>query len=348
MSTINALAGNASTITALVKSSDGTANLTLQTNSTNAVIFDPNQNTIFTSTGAVKIPAGTTAQRPASPVAGMIRYNTDGPDLEGYANGRWVAISGSLPSYTASYLIVAGGGSGGRSGGGGAGGLLSNTTTLTPGTTYSFVIGAGGTAIANGANSTAFSLTAIGGGAGGVADSNGSAGGSGGGGDASAANTTLGGAGTAGQGFAGGGNAGFKIAPYSSGGGGGFSAGGGNATSITVSGAGGNGYTWSITGNTYAGGGGGGLYSVGGTPGIGGTGGGGAGVSGGPGVSGTANTGGGGGGGGSIGSSGNGGSGVVIVSVPTTNFTNTYANATVTTSGANTIMTFNTSGTYTA
>jgi hypothetical protein len=70
---------------------------------------------------------------------------------------------------------------------------------------------------------------------------------------------------------------------------------------------------------------------------------------------GTANTGGGGGGnGGSVvgagtgASGGAGGSGLVILSIPTSSFSNTYANATITTSGANTIMTFTTSGTYTA
>ena len=44
------------------------------------------------------------------------------------------------------YLIIGGGGSGGvdGGGGGGAGGMLTGTTSLTPGTTYSFVIGAGG------------------------------------------------------------------------------------------------------------------------------------------------------------------------------------------------------------
>jgi hypothetical protein len=36
------------------------------------------------------------------------------------------------------------------------------------------------------------------------------------------------------------------------------------------------------------------------------------------------------------------------LSIATSAFSNTYANATITTSGANTIMTFTTSGTYTA
>jgi hypothetical protein len=38
---------------------------------------------------AIVIPAGTTAQRPSSPVEGMIRYNTETDQFEGYANGQW-------------------------------------------------------------------------------------------------------------------------------------------------------------------------------------------------------------------------------------------------------------------
>ena len=92
-------------------------------------------------------------------------------------------------------------------------------------------------------------------------------------------------------------------------------------------------------------------YSVGGTAGAGGSGGGGAGASGIAGTAGTANTGGGGGGGGVGGASGAGGSGVIIISMPTVNYTGvTTGSPTVTTSGANTILSYTTvgSGTYTA
>jgi hypothetical protein len=68
-------------------------------------------------------------------------------------------------------------------------------------------------------------------------------------------------------------------------------------------------------------------------------------------VAGTANTGGGGGGGSSgLGTnSGAGGSGVVIISVPTANYSGiTTGSPTVTTSGSNTILQFNSSGSYTA
>ena len=39
------------------------------------------------STGFIQIPAGTTAQRPSSPIAGEIRYNTTIGQYEGYTNG---------------------------------------------------------------------------------------------------------------------------------------------------------------------------------------------------------------------------------------------------------------------
>jgi len=92
MSTINTTAGNATTATALYKISDGTANLTFQTNSLGAITIDANQNANFVSVGGVIIPAGTTAQRPSPAVNGMIRYNISVPSLEGYANGSWVTI----------------------------------------------------------------------------------------------------------------------------------------------------------------------------------------------------------------------------------------------------------------
>jgi len=103
---------------------------------------------------------------------------------------------------TVNYLIVAGGGSGGAGratpftewpGGGGAGGFVEGDFSVATGTTYSIVVGAGGTGVSafspseaarngnNGANSTAFNLTAIGGGAGASASRTGFAGGSGGG-----------------------------------------------------------------------------------------------------------------------------------------------------------------------
>jgi hypothetical protein len=51
-------------------------------------------NGIFQGTGYVLVAKGTTAQRPASPVAGEIRYNTDNNQFEGYANGVWGQLGG--------------------------------------------------------------------------------------------------------------------------------------------------------------------------------------------------------------------------------------------------------------
>jgi len=281
----------------------------------------------------------------------------------------WIPYSGfntSTPTgnYNASYLIV-GGGAGGDWGGGGAGGLLSGTVALTPGTTYTATVGSGGSggldnvsggAGSSGGNSsfTSIGTTALGGGGGaGYASNstnrNGVSGGSGGGASRYSGGGT-GGSGTSGQGNAGGN--GTDSAPYyGSGGGGGASAVGANSTS-SAGGNGGAGTASSITGSSviYAGGGGG-AAQTGGTQGTGGSGGGGnAGAVGG--TAGTANTGGGGGGTSSANlgfSGGNGGSGVVIISVPTANYTGTTTGSpTVTTSGSNTIMKFTSSGSYTA
>lgn len=236
------------------------------------------------------------------------------------------------------YLIVAGGGAGAyaRNGGGGAGGLLHNFTgspiTLTT-TGYPIVVGAGGqgagfaTGGNNGQNSTAFGLTAIGGGGGRAGASNGS-GGSGGGNNY--ANTATSVAGTSGQGKSGGAgsNPSLSLTNRQGGGGGGAGAAGGNAAS-NQGGNGGAGldmspYVGTSVGASgwFAGGGGGGSQS--GTGGAGGQGGGAAGTNSTIGLSGQANTGGGGGstssnsGGVPYNTGGTGGAGIVIIRyVPT-------------------------------
>ena len=104
------------------------------------------------------------------------------------------ASSWPLPQAFVDYLIVAGGGGGGsRSGGGGAGGLIYSTSQgLTPGSSYTVTVGAGGTGGINttnaqggdGSDSSFNSETAVGGGGGGNTNSAGRSGGSGGGGGA--------------------------------------------------------------------------------------------------------------------------------------------------------------------
>jgi hypothetical protein len=51
-------------------------------------------NVTFSSTGFVKIPAGTIAERPASPVQGEIRFNTDYGVYEGYYGVTWNQLGG--------------------------------------------------------------------------------------------------------------------------------------------------------------------------------------------------------------------------------------------------------------
>jgi len=220
------------------------------------------------------------------------------------------------------YLVIAGGGSGGGgnyfAGGGGAGGFRTGYLAVTE-QAYSITVGAGGAGGStgtsnNGSNSVFSSITSIGGGGGGLYNTQaGKVGGSGGGGAGYDNEYRLSGAGTAGQGYAGGNGHGASI-EYSGGGGGGASAVGGAGTS-SAGGAGGAGLASSITGSsvTYAGGGGG-SGNPPGTAGAGGAGGGGAGSTGAA-TNGTANTGGGGGGAEREGAatSGAGGSGIVII-----------------------------------
>lgn len=312
---------------------------------------------LHSMTNEVFLPVGPTSLRTASPINGVIRYNTDGGGFyEGYQNAKWVKFT-TFPEgdYTLTYLIAAGGG-GGALGGGGGGGLAANTTTVVPGTVLTVTLGGGGAVGSNGSNSSITGIvTVTGGGAGGTYSGAGAAGGSGGGGtggDESHPSGYAAGSGITGQGNAGGGG-GSNVGAGQSGCGGGGGAGGvgaGGASNVS-GGAGGNGgagYSSSITGITvaYAGGGGGG----GGGSGSGGSGAGGGGNGGGTASAGGVNTGGGGGGGTFPGGSGAaGGSGVCILSVPTVNYSGTTTGTpTITTYGSTTVMKFTISGTYTA
>jgi hypothetical protein len=48
----------------------------------------------FGGTGQITLPVGTTAQRSASPYVGMIRYNTEYAQFEGYTDGTWSQVGG--------------------------------------------------------------------------------------------------------------------------------------------------------------------------------------------------------------------------------------------------------------
>lgn len=67
----------------------------------------------FTSTGAVLLSKGSTAQRPGSPSSGQVRFNTTNSEFEGYNGTAWGAIGG-----------------GGASGGGGDDVFYENSQTV--------------------------------------------------------------------------------------------------------------------------------------------------------------------------------------------------------------------------
>lgn len=82
---------NASTL-GLFTTSDTSSAIALQTGSTAGLTINASQQVTLNTTGAATIPSGTTAQRPTTPVNGMVRYNTDNQRFEGYINNAWVTI----------------------------------------------------------------------------------------------------------------------------------------------------------------------------------------------------------------------------------------------------------------
>ena len=277
-------------------------------------------------TGAITVPAGTTAQRPTSPVAGMVRRNTSHNEMEFYDGTNWFAFTQQAAGvYGIDYIVVGGGGGAGsgttgqgaryQGGGGGGGGVASGSSTLNIGSTHTIVVGAGAPQFTAGGNSSGFAVTVNGG-----SPHNGQAGG------ASGAPTSFGGGGAS---------------TYGGGGGGGASAVGGSGSGTHGAGNGGAGllvsnFQSSGESGYFAGGGGGG------GGGVGGIGGGGDSDS----NNGTVNTGGGGGGGyGVTGVSASGGSGVVIIRY---SGSQKGTGGTVTSTGGYTYHTFSSSGTFTA
>jgi hypothetical protein len=300
----------------------------------------------------------------------------------GVNEGTAPSLTDNPPIYSVDFLVIAGGGGAGgtapeytAAGGGGAGGYRNSYLTETSGgggsseasltfnvgTVYTITVGAGGAGGigtsspnnfpvgANGSNSsisgTGLTTITSSGGGGGHGLGNGSTGGSGGGGGSYGAGT--GASGTANQGYAGGNGDGTQNSSSVGGGGGGAA----EAGNTDGQGQGGDGLASSITGSSITRGGGGG---AGGATSNGGDGGGGAGANGSAvnGNNGTVNTGGGGGGSetnltGSA-TGGSGGKGVVILRIPTANYSGTTTGSpTVTTDGSDKVIVFNDSGSIT-
>jgi len=78
--------------------------------STNASIANITNNLVFTSTGAITLPVGTTSQEPSSARTGMFRFNSTTTSFEGYNGTSWVstgtvtsvALSGGTTGLTVS------------------------------------------------------------------------------------------------------------------------------------------------------------------------------------------------------------------------------------------------------
>jgi hypothetical protein len=313
-------------------------------------------NAVTINTNSLKFQGATTP----NPV-----YNTDGQSVTLVYSG---ATQGWIPTvddnvtletpapYSIDFLVIAGGAGGGLGnygGGGGAGGHRTSTQTVSSGTVITVTVGDGGAARTSGGRGNSGSDSSI---SGSGLTTITSAGGGGGGGDPTIAGNS-GGSGGGGAGI-GNGAAGSGNTPSTSpsqgnnggagtnndrGGGGG---GAGEAGSTDGTSQGGDGTASSITGSSVTRAGGGAGNNAGASS-TGGDGGGGTGTP--DGGDGTANTGG--GGSGHIGGSraGAGGKGVVILSVPTASYSSTTTGSpTVTTSGSNTILQFNGSGSYTA
>jgi hypothetical protein len=304
-----------------------------------ATYLTSNVSGLVSTTSGIQLPSGTTAQRPANPQPGVMRYNTTLTRVEAYMPGAgWSEVVGDV--YSIEYLAIAGGGGGGTGGsqdsggGGGAGGVVGATVTgVVPGTILTITVGAGAAGFTSGGQNgnpganttitaTGYSFTTALKGGYGVGESGNRNGGSGwgsGGGAGGWSGTQ--GTGTAGQGYDGG-AVGLSGGGSSGGGGGAGGAGthnGGVGTSSYSAWGTATGKGQNVGGTYYFAGGGGGAgdgrnISAGGT---GGSGGGGAGGWNGGTGDGVVNTGSGGGGGtgSSYGpqTSGAGGSGIVIL-----------------------------------
>jgi len=262
---------------------------------------DPRALLDVNSTGAMIVPVGTTDQQPTTAYAGMLRFNSTINRMEYYNNSsQWIPIplittsggndvfihnnykihvftgGGNFildgPPGRIDVLMIAGGGGGGtdNAGAGGAGGLIFKPDIeIDPGN-YVISIGTGGTGATTesidataGGDSTAFGLTAKGGGYGnnGGAAGTSNSGGSGGGGDgerdtsggAGTQSSQSGDSGTYGHGNSGG-NGGGAGGNGGGGGGGGAGTSGSNGDSAAtdVGGVGGDGlYEVTIGSTTY-------------------------------------------------------------------------------------------------
>ena len=80
-------------------SGDDFVSLTGTETLTNKTLTSPTLNgSEMTTTGAIVIPVGTTAQRPGTAVVGMMRFNSDVDAFEGYNGASWIELGHTIPT----------------------------------------------------------------------------------------------------------------------------------------------------------------------------------------------------------------------------------------------------------
>lgn len=109
------------------------------------------QTTTLSSTVPLGLPSGTTAQRPTSPVNGMMRFNTSIGIVEVYVNGVWMDLASGVSVGGMLVELWGAGGGGSAAGGwtygsdgGGGGYTWGYLTGLTPGESLVLIVGQGG------------------------------------------------------------------------------------------------------------------------------------------------------------------------------------------------------------
>jgi hypothetical protein len=105
-------------------------------------------NVVINDTGSFTAPQGTAAQRPGSPVSGMLRNNSSSRQIETYSGATWQNYEPTSGIFV--YLWGAGGGGGTPGGwvfgapGGGGGFTYGQLVNVTTGTSLVLVVGGGG------------------------------------------------------------------------------------------------------------------------------------------------------------------------------------------------------------
>lgn len=81
-----------------LENNTATGNLYLATNSTQRLVIDKDGLITINGTGTLQLPSGTNAERPLSPITGMLRHNSTTNNLESYngTSNSWYNVTGGM------------------------------------------------------------------------------------------------------------------------------------------------------------------------------------------------------------------------------------------------------------